>query len=104
MTPNTATRLRSARSVATVGLCALAAALHTGPASEGDAAWLARDLEVAVRGRETVTLVVALPGGESREFTMELTGIGGGRVRGRDKGADLERTLPLSSISSVRRG
>ena len=83
---------------------ALAAALHTGPASEGDAAWLARDLEVAVRGRETVTLVVALPGGESREFTMELTGIGGGRVRGRDKGADLERTLPLSSISSVRRG
>ena len=83
---------------------ALAAALHTGPASEGDEAWLARDLEVAVRGRETVTLVVALPGGESREFTMELTGIGGGRVRGRDKGADLERTLPLSSISSVRRG
>lgn len=68
-----------------------------------DEAWLARDLEVAVRGRETVTLVVALPGGEHREFTMELTGIGGGRVRGRDKGADLERTLPLSSITAVRR-
>lgn len=69
-----------------------------------DEAWLARDLEVAVRGRETVTLVVSLPGGEHREFTMELTGIGGGRVRGRDKKADLERTLPLSSIAAVRRG
>ena len=81
----------------------LVTALRNAPPLESDDAWLARDLEIAVRARETLTLVVALPGGEHREFTMELTGIGGGRVRGRDKQADLERTLPLSSITAVRR-
>jgi hypothetical protein len=37
-----------------------------------------------------------------REFTLEATGLGGGRLRGRDRGADTERTLPVSSIVSTR--
>lgn len=81
----------------------LVATLRSAPTLEGDAAWRTRELEIAVRARETLTLVVAHPSGEERAFTMELTGIGGGRVRGRDKLADLERTLPLSSITAVRR-
>jgi hypothetical protein len=32
---------------------------------------------------------------------MEPTGIGGGRVRGRDKKSDVERTLPLSHVVAV---
>jgi hypothetical protein len=33
---------------------------------------------------------------------LEPTGVGGGRVRGRDRDADIERTLPLSSIRGIR--
>lgn len=81
----------------------LVTTLRSAPTLEGDDAWRTRELEIAVRARETLTLMVAHPSGEERAFTMELTGIGGGRVRGRDKLADLERTLPLSSITAVRR-
>lgn len=72
--------------------------------SDADAAWLGRELDAAVRARATIVIVVALPDGEKREFTIEATGLGGGRLRGRDRGADTERTLPVSSIVSVRAG
>ncbi|WP_229382450.1 hypothetical protein [Microbacterium schleiferi] len=38
---------------------------------------------------------------ETRTFTLEATGLGGGRLRGRDRGADVERTLPISTIVNV---
>jgi len=77
----------------------------TGDADETtDRAWIARQLEAAVRGRLTVTVTVAMPDGSSRTLSLDPTGIGGGRVRGRDGKQDVERTLPLASITSVTGG
>jgi hypothetical protein len=43
-----------------------------------------------------------MPDGTEREFTIEATGLGGGRLRGLDRAVDVERTLPVSSISGIR--
>jgi len=81
---------------------ALVATLRAGQGADADSAWLGRELDAAVRTKSIVAVVVALPDGSNREFTLEATGLGGGRLRGRDRGADVERTLPVSSIVSVR--
>jgi hypothetical protein len=70
--------------------------------TDADSAWLGRELEQAVRAHAVLTIVVRLPDGSEREVTLEATGLGGGRLRGRDRVADVERTLPVSSIASVR--
>ena len=68
---------------------------------DSDAAWLERELDQAVRARAVLDVTVRLPDGSSRVFRLEATGLGGGRLRGRDRGADVERTLPLSHIDGV---
>ncbi len=65
------------------------------------AQWLARQLDIAIRGKATVTVSVAMPDGRIVEYLLEPTGLGGGRLRGRDRKADIERTLPLSSIRGL---
>jgi hypothetical protein len=75
--------------------------LSHGP--DADAAWLVRELEQAVRTRSIIEVAVRLPDASTRTFTLEATGLGGGRLRGLDRAADVERTLPLTSIASVRR-
>lgn len=74
-------------------------ASHT---DDAEAAWMARELDAAVRSRSQVALVIAFPDGTRREITLEATGLGGGRLRGRDVAGDTERTLPVTSIVSVR--
>ncbi|QIG40024.1 hypothetical protein G5T42_11465 [Microbacterium sp. 4R-513] len=81
---------------------ALVARLRETHETDSDAAWLGRELEQAVRARAVIAVAVRLPDGSERAFTLEATGLGGGRLRGRDRGADIERTLPVSSIVSVR--
>jgi hypothetical protein len=44
---------------------------------------------------------VAMPDGRLIDYLLEPTGVSGGRLRGRDRKADIERTLPLSSIVSL---
>ncbi|SEB98470.1 Helicase conserved C-terminal domain-containing protein [Paramicrobacterium humi] len=78
-------------------------AATAGTPERPDEAWLSRQLDVAVRKRRTVVVTVAMPNGSTQDLTLEPTGIGGGRLRGRDAAADVERTLPLSSITAVRR-
>jgi len=68
----------------------------------GEAGWLERELEQAVRARAEIVVVVRMPDGTERALTLEASGLGGGRLRGRDRAADIERTLPVSSIVSVR--
>ncbi len=80
----------------------LLARLRTAQEGDADAAWLGRELEQAVRARATIVVAVSLPDGSEREFTIEATGLGGGRLRGLDKNVDVERTLPVSSIVRVR--
>jgi hypothetical protein len=43
-----------------------------------------------------------MPDGTKVDYTLEPTGIGGGRLRGRDRKSDIERTLPLTSIVDVK--
>lgn len=69
---------------------------HQGP--DADAAWLDRELEAAVRAKSVLRVTVGMPDGSTRELLLEATGMGGGRLRGRDRAADVERTLPVSSI------
>ncbi len=72
---------------------------HQGP--DADAAWLDRELEAAVRVRAVLRVTVGMPDGSTRELILEATGLGGGRLRGRDRTADVERTLPVSSIRAA---
>ena len=76
--------------------------LREGHKTDADAAWLGRELEQAVRMKTAIVVVVRMPDGSERSLTLEASGMGGGRLRGRDRGADVERTLPVSSIVSVR--
>ncbi|SFS17364.1 Helicase conserved C-terminal domain-containing protein [Microbacterium sp. cf046] len=79
----------------------LIAALRAGHETDADAAWLGRELEQAVRNKSVIVVVVKMPDGSERSLTLEASGLGGGRLRGRDKAADVERTLPVSSIVAV---
>jgi len=73
----------------------------TSPAIEGDGAWVARQWQLALRGRLMLRATVRLPDGTERSFELEPTGIAAGRVRGRDRIADVERTLPVASITAL---
>ena len=79
----------------------LIATLRGGHGTDGESGWLERELEQAVRARAEIVVVVRMPDGAERAFTLEASGLGGGRLRGRDRGADIERTLPVSSIVRV---
>jgi hypothetical protein len=64
-------------------------------------AWLARQLDIAIRHRQSVLVSVRMPGGEVVDYLLEPASVGNGRFRARDRHADIERTLPLSSVVSI---
>jgi hypothetical protein len=68
---------------------------------EADRAWLARQLELAIKGKVTVAVTVRLPDDSLADYVLEPAALAGGRLRARDRRADIERTLPLASIVSV---
>ena len=80
---------------------ALIAAMRSHQGPDADAAWLDRELEAAVRAKAVLRVSVGMPDGSTRELILEATGLGGGRLRGRDRAADVERTLPVSSIRAA---
>ncbi|GAA4486677.1 helicase-associated domain-containing protein [Microbacterium panaciterrae] len=80
----------------------LIARLRDARGTDADAAWLERELEHAARQRAVLAVAVAMPDGSTRELVLEVTGFGGGRLRGRDRAGDVERTLPIRSILSTR--
>lgn len=82
---------------------ALIRRLRDAQSDDTDAAWLERELDAAVREKTPLIVEVSMPDGSTREFALDATGLGGGRLRGLDRAADVERTLPLRSIASVRR-
>nr|MBS1899305.1 helicase-associated domain-containing protein [Actinomycetota bacterium] len=81
---------------------ALIARLRAAREEDADAAWLERELEHAAKQRAVLAVEVAMPDGTARELVLEVTGFGGGRLRGRDRASDVERTLPIRSILSTR--
>jgi hypothetical protein len=72
-----------------------------GEPEETGQAWMARQLELAIRNKLTVTVAVRLPDGTETDYLLEPAALAGGRLRARDRRADIERTLPLSSITAV---
>lgn len=76
-------------------------AVQAGEPEETGQAWLARQLELAIRNKLTVTVTVRMPDGSAAEYLLEPAALAGGRLRARDRRADIERTLPLSSITAV---
>ncbi|TDW29474.1 helicase-associated domain-containing protein [Cryobacterium psychrophilum] len=64
-------------------------------------AWFARQLDTAIRSKATVTVSISMPGGAIVDYLLEPASVGGGRFRARDRRADIERTLPISSIISI---
>lgn len=69
--------------------------------AESGAAWNARQLELAVKTKLEVTVVVRMPDGTDVPYVLEPAALAGGRLRARDRRADIERTLPLSHIVAV---
>jgi len=69
--------------------------------AEGADDWLLRQLELAVKGRTAVNVRVRMPDGAEVDYLLEPAALASGRLRARDRRADIERTLPLSSIVAV---
>ncbi len=65
------------------------------------AAWLTRQLDVAIRGKVTITVTVELNDGSTADYQLEPASMAGGRLRALDRKADIERTLPLARIIAV---
>lgn len=68
---------------------------------DSDEAWLARQLESAIRSKSTVMVSVRMPNGHIVDYRLEPASVAGGRLRARDPLSEIERTLPLSSIAAV---
>ncbi len=64
-------------------------------------AWLERQLDTAIKAKIGLTVTVAMPDGSSIDLQLEPASLAGGRLRARDRRSDLERTLPLTSITAV---
>lgn len=65
--------------------------------------WLIRQLEAAARDHDTVTATIVLPDGSYAEYLLAPAAVRNGRLRARDQRSDIERTLPISAITDVRR-
>ncbi|NBR77836.1 MAG: hypothetical protein EBT76_03430, partial [Microbacteriaceae bacterium] len=66
-----------------------------GEAPEGND--IVRQLELCIKSKGSLTVLVVV-NKENHEFVLEPTGLANGRLRGRDRKADCERVIPLSSI------
>ena len=72
-----------------------------GGEAKAASAWLARQLDAAIKHRESVLVSIRMPDGEIVDYLLEPASVGNGRFRARDRHADIERTLPLSSVVSI---
>jgi len=61
-------------------------------------------LQLAIKDRQAVRVHVALPGGGSAAYVLTPSAIAAGRLRAVDQAAQVERTLPLSSITAIEPG
>ena len=100
--PPTRSRWHEAAATDTTG--ALIERLRVGSSADPDVtgkAWLARQLDVAIKGKVGLTVTVRMPDGSDVDYQLEPASVGGGRLRARDRRSDIERTLPLTSIVAV---
>jgi hypothetical protein len=69
--------------------------------AEPEQEWMARQIDMAVRGRTPIRVTVRMPDGSEKPFSIVPTSVAAGRVRGKDTAVDVERTLPLSLVVAV---
>ncbi|MEY4398265.1 MAG: hypothetical protein RLZ53_841 [Actinomycetota bacterium] len=60
-----------------------------------------RQIQLAIRNKALLSLKVKVADGSLADFELMPSGIANGRVRGKDRKAQIERTLPLASIVSI---
>lgn len=60
-----------------------------------------RPIQLAIKNKASLEVVVLTNTGDERTFILEPIGVANGRLRARDRKADIERTLPLTSITRV---
>ncbi|MFM9918858.1 helicase-associated domain-containing protein [Lacisediminihabitans sp. H27-G8] len=100
-------RQRHAKAVAPAGINpvdALIERLRLGGEPEEEEtghAWLIRQLDAAIKAKTPLTVTVTMPNGTLVDYQLEPTSVAGGRLRGRDNRAAIERTLPLSRIAGI---
>ena len=62
---------------------------------------LLRQIQLAIKNKATATVSVTGSNGEAIEYLIQPVGLANGRLRAKDRKADVERTLPLASITSI---
>jgi molybdopterin converting factor small subunit len=62
---------------------------------------LQRQIQLAIKNKAKATFTVTSGTGAEIEFLLEPIGIANGRLRAKDRKADIERTLPIASIIKV---
>ena len=62
---------------------------------------VSRQIQLAIKNKAKLRITVTTASGGEQEFLLEPTGIANGRLRAKDRKADIERTLPLTSITLV---
>jgi hypothetical protein len=60
-----------------------------------------RQIQLAIKSKARLSITVTTDAGVAHQFLLEPTGIANGRLRAKDRKADIERTLPLASITQV---
>jgi hypothetical protein len=60
-----------------------------------------RQVQLAIKNKANIRVVYLGRDGAEYEFVLEPIGLANGRLRGRDRKADIERTLPLANITTL---
>ncbi len=60
-----------------------------------------RQVQLAIKNKANIRVVYVGRDGGEYEFVLEPIGLANGRLRGRDRKADIERTLPLANITKL---
>ena len=62
---------------------------------------LLRQIQLAIKYKAKMLIVLTTANGDQVEYFVEPVGVANGRLRAKDRKADIERTLPLSSVVSI---
>ena len=70
-------------------------------AKAGNDEVMTRQVQTAIRNKAKLSITVNRPDGTQLIIELEPSGIANGRLRGLDRKAQVERTLPLTTISAI---
>jgi hypothetical protein len=62
---------------------------------------LHRQIQLAIKNKAKAWFTVVTGDGSELLFLLEPIGIANGRLRAKDRKADIERTIPIASITKV---